>query len=157
MNGAQRSTAIELLGQREIWVDTHGSTHRIQDMDRRYCENVYGYLLRNGRAIAEQTYHRVAFGPQPNGEVACDTVDAILEELLDATQNPDRWLMDRPLMQALAERIESFGERPGATYDVMVVLKLNVPVNRGADGIRRSLEKALDGLPYGCEVVTFAE
>lgn len=155
MNGPQRASAIELLGQQEIWVDTNGKTHRIQGMDQRYCENVYGYLLRNGRAIAEQTYHRIAFGPQPGGEMACDAVDAMLEELLDATTNSDRWMMERPLMQALARRIEGSGVRPDATYEVMVVLKLAVPQSKGSGAARRALDKALGKLPYGCEVITF--
>ncbi|AXH66350.1 hypothetical protein SEA_SATIS_191 [Streptomyces phage Satis] len=155
MNGPQRASAIELLGQEDVWVDTNGTTHRLQDMDRRYCENVYGYLLRNSRALAEQTYHRVAGGPQPNGEMACDAVDAILEELLDAIENSDRWMMERPLMQALARRIEGSGGKPDATYEVTVMLKLAVPQSKGSGAARRALDKALGKLPYGCEVVTF--
>jgi hypothetical protein len=155
VNGSQRSTTIDLLGQREHWIDTHGSTHLIRDMELRYCENVYGYLLRNGRGIAEQLYHRVVFGPQPSGDMACDAVDAMTEELLDAIDRPEAWMMRQPLLEALAERIENSGRQPGATYEVTVVLKLTVPVNKGTGMAQRAFEQALRGLPYEYEVMTF--
>lgn len=105
MRGAERVTAVELLGQGEIWVDSQGVTHKIDEMEPRYLQHVRAFLLRNGRALAEQAYARVAFGPQPSGDMACDAVDAILRELEEATLNPEPWLERSALIQALDARL----------------------------------------------------
>lgn len=117
MKGAERLTAIDLLGQGEIWVDSQGVTHEIAGMELRYARNIRTYLTRNGRALAEQAYHRVAFGMQPSGDMACDAVDAILEELLAAIEDPERWLADSELVKALDARLKpSEPDWPVSTY-----------------------------------------
>lgn len=105
MKGAERVNAIELLGQGRIWVDADGAEREIATMDLRHVQNVRNYLMRNGSELAEQAYARVAFGPQPSGDMACDAVDSMLSELEDAAQNPEPWLARSPLFQALDARL----------------------------------------------------
>lgn len=140
MKGAERMTAVDLLGQGEIWVDSQGTTYKISEMEPRYVHNVRSYLLRNGRALAEQAYHRVAFGMQPSGDMACDAVDAILEELLDAIENPGRWLERSELVQALDARIAPpVPDSPAVSYVDEVKGRLMAVFPKLAEPKRRDL------------------
>lgn len=111
MNGAERMSVLDLLGQGEIWINGGGETLRISEMELRHIRNVRAYLLRSGRVLAEQAYHRIAFGPQPSGDMASDAFDAILEELTDATLNPEPWLEKSELIQAFDARL-AVAEKP---------------------------------------------
>jgi hypothetical protein len=157
VRGAQRVSVIELFGQGEYWMDADGRVHSIKGMDLGYCENVYAYLLRNSKLLAEQAYCQIVRTAPPQGEMAQDSFDSMLNELMEAIDGSDRWIKRQSLMEALEQRILSFGAHQGTTREVTVVLKLNVPVNRGADVARRSFERTLAGLPYEHEVIAFTE
>lgn len=147
MNGAERRTAIDLLHQDEIWVDSQGNTYQVAEMELRYVRNVRDFLLRNGRMLAEQMYAKVAFGMQPSGDMASDAYDAILEELTDATMDPRPWLERSELVRALSARLDpappqerdTWGRSPEPTYVEEVRERLVEEFPKLADEKRRDL------------------
>jgi hypothetical protein len=155
-----RPSYAVLLGQEDVWVDGSGKRHLIDEMDLRYCSNVWSFLVRSAGRIAHDLYLRMASIPVPQGEVAADDYDAITEELLTAASDKDAgtaWISRQPLTRALEERIQQLHEEAGESRTVTVTLKLKVPNGAGSDMIQRSVTQDLQSLRYDHEIIFNAD
>lgn len=95
-----------LLDQGEIWIDKEKVEHRIEDMDGRYASNTYNYLKRSHKQIAQQYLLHLMDLRGPEGEMASEAFEQAIEVEIDKiTQAPFLWLLDKPLMKALARRV----------------------------------------------------
>lgn len=146
-----------ILSQTEVWVDASGGRHRIQDMGLRYCQNVHAFLLRNAGTIADGIYAELMRGPEPMGDAASDAFDMMTGELEEAITNPIPWIRRWPFIEALEERIESFGAAPEKERTVTVVLRLKVPHGKGRDVVERSVDKVMKLLPYDWEITSITD
>lgn len=98
-----------ILDQGKIWVDKNGTQHPIAIMDGRYALNTYNYL-KNGVHRQVNDYLRYLLSvPMPNGEIAFDAVERSADaeaEMMSA--KPLEWLLNKPLLKALARRVEAY-------------------------------------------------
>ncbi|MBX7464893.1 hypothetical protein [Streptomyces sp. NPDC057910] len=98
----------DLLHQADVWTDRHGVTHRITDMEPRYCGNVVGFLMRQADQVAFQLTFRATLMRLPDEDTQAfldvsEYLDAELDRILAA---PGAWLIDTPLVRALLARAE---------------------------------------------------
>lgn len=146
---------LDLLDQDQIWTDAQGRTHRLADMDLAHCRNVRDFLVRHATWIFGRFY--IATADQARSAESQDEANALLTALEEQEGDPVGWLLSKPLLRALDERIGPIDLRPGKTRTVTVVARLAVEKTTGIDTVRRSLEKALRGMPYDHDIVSVNE
>lgn len=101
---------LEVLDQREVWIDRHGVEHRISDMSPRYCLNVYRFLMRRATLIElRKSLHESHMWPSEE-DMSDGVFGAYSQWLSEAharADNPDLWLKSKPLLQRLLARSHS--------------------------------------------------
>jgi hypothetical protein len=97
----------DILNQGRIWRDRDGVEHTIADMDGRYALNVYEYLKRTHKAVAFRHLAQLSTMRMPDADTAAyDIVSTAVEREIELIQErPFHWLLDKPLMRALAARV----------------------------------------------------
>jgi len=151
---------VELLGQDEYWVDGLGRIRRIADMDRAYCENVREFLIRQAGGFAQWQLRRVLSGPQPSGDMACDAFDSMTEELVEATRNPQAWILRKPLLHALQARIDIKKEKKKKKHRkryITVVLRLESAEGLNPGDVENAFLAVGKTFPYAFEVVSVTD
>lgn len=145
-----RPSLIELLMQDDVWVDGNGVTHRVETMDLRHCRNVHALLLRNAASLVHSAEASAMAGPMLYGDVARDGFNGVLDELDQATMDPEAWVRQQPLMEALETRIYTSGGRfEERTFrTVAVTVRLKVGTTDSDDAVRRGLDQALRNTGY---------
>lgn len=91
------------LHQDQVWITKDGHELRLADMEPRHRRNVLAMLRRNAARLKYEAMFRMAVGPRPRGDAACDAFDdafAIQLEQLDG-----EWLERRPLVVELARLV----------------------------------------------------
>lgn len=97
-----------ILDQGDTWVDKQGVAHTIAQMDGRHAFNVYTFLKRRHAMVAREYMKHLSSVPEPNGVMAIDTVEAAISEEMDRlAKSTFLWLLDKPLLKALASRVEA--------------------------------------------------
>lgn len=98
--------SLSVLDQGETWTDATGTTHRIAEMEARYCRNIVAFLQRQvdqitwvaGLAI-------VGVGlPDEHTDAYLSVTAGIDAELERMHSDPAAWLNDKPLIKALLAR-----------------------------------------------------
>jgi hypothetical protein len=93
---------LSALHQDEVWTDKAGAKHLIIDMDGRYRHNCEALLLRNAKQTSRAYSLDLAFMPMPNGEMACDAIEAEIDrEDAEIAADPVAWLREQRLLKAL--------------------------------------------------------
>lgn len=97
-----------ILDQDKIWVDVHGTQHSINAMSGRHALNAYQYLKNHAARSSMDYIQYLARVPSPNGDLAADSVDQAMDaEVERMTESPFLWIMTKPLLKALARRVEA--------------------------------------------------
>lgn len=148
---------LELIDQSDIWIDGQGVTHFVSKMDLRHIENARAYVMRQGTLLADQAYQGMSQNPYPGDEAASASFEGALDELVEAQVNPVPWLERSPLIQAFDGRLKEANRKAPGTRDITVTLKIAVPNHRGADEVRRSLERVLADLKWEIKMEDFKE
>jgi len=111
----RRVSTMWLLYQDEWWQPKVGPMLRIAEMDDGWRHNTAAFLLRRAPRLAERAWASMAAdasGPLgPSGDMACDAFEAELD-WLDA--DPEGWLCETPLYQALVAGLPAEGSRQRA-------------------------------------------
>jgi len=98
-----------ILDQDETWTDRNKVEHRIAEMDGRHAVNIYEMLKRQHKHLAREYvmgYLLRLHGPE--GEMAAEAFERAVEDQIEyATEKPFLWLLDKPLLKALARRIKA--------------------------------------------------
>lgn len=97
---------LESLDQDEFWTDGQGHTHRIAQMEPRYCRNVIAFLQRRADELAD------AYGlllmtiglPGESTQAYLSVTDGISAEM-EVMADPIGWLNEKPLLQALQHQV----------------------------------------------------
>lgn len=97
----------DILDQNLVWRDRNGVEHPIAEMDGRYALNVYEYLKRTHRAVAFRYFASLGSMRMPDEHTAAYDIvsDAVAREMELIREKPFHWLLDKPLMRALAARV----------------------------------------------------
>lgn len=97
------------LDQGAIWTDKNGNPHLIKDMSGAYALNAYNLLKRNAQVIGMKYAVYLSTLQMPDVDtVAFDIVEAGVFRQLDQIQSDvESWLLDKPLVKALADRVEA--------------------------------------------------
>lgn len=106
----------DLLYQDEVWRDAHGTILRLDDMEPDYCARVRAFCLRNAEQALTVMLYDMAYGPMPGGDVAVDGFHREWDMLADAGDNPQAWLEESELLQALKHRAEGLPARPAVCH-----------------------------------------
>jgi hypothetical protein len=77
---------IQLLDQEEIWIDTHGGKHKINQLDKEECLTALDYILANARILRA-------------------TWSMKYQKSYDEKVRARRWMLDRPAASALMHQI----------------------------------------------------
>lgn len=102
----------DLLDQDEVWRDANGTILRLDDMDPGYCARVRAFCLRNAERALDLCLYEMAHGPMPGGDVAVDGFNREWDMLDAAGSNPQEWMEETDLLQALKHRSEGLPARP---------------------------------------------
>lgn len=100
-----------VLDQDEYWVDASGTRLDLDEMDVDHCINVARWILRALPRLAERDTWRMAMGPGPTGDVACDSFDREMDQLERIVTDPAAWADEMPLMKALKRRARGLSAR----------------------------------------------
>lgn len=97
----------QLLDQADVWIDKEDARHEIETMDGRYALNVYNWLKSRAAQIGFRYAINLAGMNLPDEDtVAYDQVtEAIDREQDRISDNPEAWIVDKPLMRALLARV----------------------------------------------------
>ncbi|MER6605871.1 hypothetical protein ABT282_08120 [Streptomyces sp. NPDC000927] len=128
---------VELLDQDEIWVNANGERLRLDDMEPRYCGNVRALLMRNAGSYLDHLMWSMTRGPGPSGDMACDAFDRAFDELLEASNDPETWMREQPLLVALARRIRGEAARPAETPETETLMETEIEMAARIDGPRQ--------------------
>jgi hypothetical protein len=107
-----------LLHQDESWIDREQVTHSLDDMEPRHCANVHAFLLRQAETYLLNSMWSMSMGTGPSGDVACDAFDSEFSRLEAASEKPQEWMSQQPLLVALARRAEGKPARPVETKEM---------------------------------------
>jgi hypothetical protein len=149
----------ELLLQSEYWVDGQNQVHRVSDMEIRYAQNLLNFLTDGNRPqmFIHQTLDMYFSGPMPNGEMAQDCLDGEIERLMELRRDRRRakeWLLEKPLLEALRNRIDGHWEKQKPTHrDVIFVVKVRIPVDSDSGMLKFEIEEALERLDLDVEIL----
>lgn len=102
----------DLLYQDEVWRDAAGAILCLDDMEPNYCARVRAFCLRNAEHAVTVMLYDMAHGPMPSGDVAADAFGREWDMLEAAGDNPQAWLEESDLLQALKYRSEGLPARP---------------------------------------------
>ena len=95
------------LNQGTVWVDKDGNKHLIRNMSGRYALNAHNMMQRNAQIIAFKYTSYLMMVPLPDGDTAAfDMVSSDIDRELERIRTDALgWLLDKPLMQALMNRV----------------------------------------------------
>lgn len=111
-SGDLRQDWSPLMQQDEIWIDKAGNKLSLDEMEPRYCGNVYNLMLRSLPGLARADSWSMMASPGPSGDMACDAFDSEIARLEHIAAHPNEYAADAPLMKALLRRIEGLPARP---------------------------------------------
>lgn len=83
---------------------------RVEDMAHDHRLALLSWLRQRAHRFKEKAEWRMAGGPQPSGDMACDAFEAELNELMN--QPASEWIEQQPLVQALVHWTTPYGEAP---------------------------------------------
>jgi hypothetical protein len=97
----------EVLDQAEVWIDKNEVEHRIEEMPGRYALSVYNWLRSRANQIGFHYGVRLAGMSLPDEDTVAylHVTEAIDREQHRIGENPEAWLVDKPLMRALLARV----------------------------------------------------
>lgn len=145
-----------LINQSDIWIDKDKNVWKISEMDRPYAERVYRSLLAPRRAtgiLNAVSIRAFSCAGPTEGTMAGDLFDRELNVLLEAQDDPIRWMKSTPLVEALYTRV--WGPEPEEPVeDVvhLVTLKVKAPPGTDIFDITCALEEAIEPLTYDIEI-----
>jgi hypothetical protein len=97
-----------MLSQDVWWRPRNAEPLRVKDMEPSHRSNTLEYLLRNAvryKTAAENEFASLISGPMgPSGDMACDAVDSVMDELLE--QTPLAWMEEQPLVRKLTKLVK---------------------------------------------------
>lgn len=105
-SGDLRQDWSALMQQDEIWIDKAGNKLLLDEMEPRYCGNVYSLMLRSLPGLARADSWSMMASPGPSGDMACDAFESEIDRLEHIAANPNEYAAESPLMKALLRRIE---------------------------------------------------
>lgn len=109
--GDLRQDWNRLMAQDEIWIDKAGNKLFLNEMEPRYCGNVYSLMLRSLPGLARADSWSMMASPGPSGDMACDAFQSEIDRLEHIAANPNEYAAESPLMKALLRRIEGLPAR----------------------------------------------
>lgn len=103
----------DLLDQDQVWRNGQGEILLIQDMDPGYRARVHAWIIRQAPHVYDIIGRELlSFGGMLNGEQAGYDFDSMLMQLDDEMDNPEAWLRQQPLLQALSGTSSSDAPAP---------------------------------------------
>jgi hypothetical protein len=106
--GPKMVTYNWLLWQDAWWYPYRRPAIRIAEMEKTHRLNTANWLERKAVKLVREQETRMALGPQPGGDMACDAFERGLD---DMREHPVEWLRGTPLLQALRKGLPTKGRK----------------------------------------------